>query len=120
MSLFLRNLAKCGKDVVIEDRTERIISGKPREVFSNPREDRMRVKTLRGVTVFDGTNTETIATHKLCGVWRDDVTAEQWVRFVHNDKRLRILTVENCCEEDERIILMCTERGDSAQVVNGA
>ena len=36
MSLFTRNLAKCGKSITIEDRDMDIINGFPIEVFSNP------------------------------------------------------------------------------------
>ena len=120
MSLFARNLVKHGKDVTFEDRNEKILNGQASEVFDNPRDDRAIFITLNGVTVFDGTNIERIATHKLLLNFRADVGAEQWVRRTGATKRLKILTAENCCEEDERLILMCTERGEDSQVVNQA
>lgn len=120
MSLFARNLAKCGKDVIFEDRDERIVNGRSSEVFSNARDDRAIVKTLKGIKVFDSTNTERVATHRMCLAYRADVGAEQWVRLASSDKRMRILSAENCCENDEVLILMCTERGDGAIEVNTA
>lgn len=193
MPLFERNLVKCGQPVVIEERNERIINGHSQEVFTNPIQQQGIIKTLRGVTVFDDTNTERIATHEICiamprslavslsppvagvvngstlephglqdgtvadilatvdplyevegvtitvlspttfsyplataptsadtGLLRylQEYTAENWVRF--KGKRVKILTVENCCEEDRVLKLMCTERGDESQVVNQA
>ncbi len=116
MSLFTRQLAKCGKDITLEDRNESIINGRTSEVFTplTPPDDRALVKTLRGVTVFDSTNTERVATHRLCLVYRDDVGAEQWVTL--KGKRLKILTAENCAECDKKLILMCTERGEDSAV----
>jgi head-tail adaptor len=120
MSLFARNLAKYGKDVVFEDRDEKIINGQSSEVFSNVRDDRAIVKTLRGISVFDSTNTERVATHEMRLNYRDDIGAEQWVKRDGAVKRLKILTAENCCENDTVLVLMCTERGDDSKVVNSA
>ncbi len=50
--------------------------------------------------------------------FRSDVTAEKWVKF--GTKRIKILTVEDCCENEEIMILMCTERGEDSKVVNEA
>ena len=120
MTLFTRSLKKCGKDVTFEDRNERIINGQSSEVFNNARNDRAVIKTLEGVTVFDGTNTERIATHKLSLVFRSDIGAEQWVRRKGSTKRLKILTAENCNENSEVLKLMCTDRGEDSKVVNQA
>lgn len=117
-ALFTRNLAKRGKDVVFEDRDLTPVNGVATEVFSNPREDRALVKTLRGKKVFDQVNLERIATHELRLVWREDITAEQWVRL--GARRLRILTAENCCEDDGVLVLVCTERGDGGKLANSA
>lgn len=120
MSLFARNLNKYGKDVTFEDRNEKILNGQSSEVFDNVRNDRAIIKTLRGKSVFDSTNTERVATHEMRLNWRADVGAEQWVRRTGTTKRLKILTAENCCANDEILILMCTERGDASKVVNSA
>lgn len=120
MSLFARSLKKCGKDIIFEDRNERILNGQASEVFDNPREDRATIKTLQGVTVFDGTNIERIATHEMRLAFRDDIGAEQWVRQKGTTKRLKILTAENCNENGRVLKLMCTERGEDSQVVNQA
>ena len=118
MTLFSRNLSKYGKAVTFEDRDEKIINGLSSEVFTNPRVDTAIMKTLRGVKVFDETNTERVATHRLSLAFRADVGAEQWV--TRGTKRLKILTAENCCEDDRVLILMCTERGEDSKVVTSA
>ena len=116
MSLFTRNLAKCGKSITIEDRDMDIINGLPVEVFSNPVIATALIKTVSGISVFDNTNTDTIVTHKICLAYIAGVGAEQWINF--NSKRIRIITAENCCEDDKKLILMCTERGLDSKVVN--
>ena len=52
----------------------------------------------------------------MCLAYIAGVGAEQWINF--NNKRLRIITAENCCEDNKVLILMCTERGLDSQVVN--
>lgn len=118
MSLLARNLSKYGKAVVFEDRDEKIINGQSSEVFSNARNDTAIIKTLRGKSVFDSTNTERVATHELRLAYRSDIGAEQWVKRKGTTKRLKILTAENCCEDDVVLILMCTERGEDSKIVN--
>ena len=118
MSYFQRNLARHGKPVVIEDRDLKLINGQSREVFSNPRDDIGLIKTLEGVSVFDNTNTERVATHRICLDYRDDVGAEQWLKLNGTNKRVKILTAENKCENNEVLILMCTERGEDSKIVN--
>ena len=118
MSLFLYQLAKNGKDIDIGDRDHAIINGLPAEVFTNAITVKAIVCTVTGISVFDDTNTERVATHKLCLEYVSGVTSEKWILF--KGKRLKILTVENCCEEDKVLILMCTERGTDSKVVNDA
>lgn len=118
LRLFKRNLAKCGKSITIEDRNVAIVSGLPSEVFSNPVATTGLVKTVTGVSVFDDTNTERVVTHQICILFQAGVTAEKWVKL--GTKRIKILAVENCCEEDEQLKLMCSERGEESQVVNRA
>ncbi len=117
-SMFARNLAKYGKDIVFEDRNLEPVNGEATMVFSNPREDRAIIKTLRGKKVFDQVNLERVATHEMRLNWRDDITSQQWVRL--GNRRIRILTVENCCENDEVLVLVCTERGDGGRIANSA
>ena len=118
MSLFLRALARCGKAVTIEDRNARLNNGVVSEVFSNPINVTAIVRTVSGVSVFDDTNTETVATHKIRIVFNSAITSEKWIKL--GSKRIRIITVENCEEKDEVMILMCTERGLDSKVVNDA
>lgn len=194
MLLFLRNLAKCGKPIEIEERDQDIINGQATEVFSNPITQQAIIKTLKGLAVFDDTNTERVATHEICipmprtltiqsltavgiiitattatphglksgyigaiaGATQEqynvqDVTitvlnatqftyqviaaptitpatgspiftylqrytSENWIKL--NNRRIKILNVQNCCEKNEVLKMMCTERGEDSRVVN--
>ena len=118
LRLFKRNLAKYGKTITIEDRDVSVVNGLPTEVFSNPVTPTALVKTVTGVSVFDDTNTERVATHEICLLFLAGITAEKWVKL--GTTRIKVLTVENCCERDECLKLMCTERGEESQVVNQA
>ena len=195
MSLFTRNLVRCGHTVIIEDRDEKIINGGTSEVFTNPVMQAAIVKTPSGVSVFDQTNTERSITHEICiaaprsidllsiteaalvatvttslphglktgfigdvlgadqveynvegaeitvtstttftydlvsaptgdatgalsFTYLQDYTAENWVTL--KGKRLKILSVLNCCEKDETLKLFCTSRGDGGVIVNQA
>jgi len=118
MSLLAHTLSKCGQNVTVESRNMTIVNGKASEIFSDPLLIQAAVKTVSGVTAFDSTNTETVITHRLCVVYNAAITAEKWIKL--NTKRIRIVSVENCCEEDETMILLCTERGKEDSVVNQA
>lgn len=118
LRLFKRSLAKHGKTITIEDRNVSTVNGLPVVAFSNPVVVTALVKTLDGVTVFDSTNTERVATHRICLLFLAGITSEKWVKF--GTTRIKVLTVENFCEEDECLKLMCTERGEESQVVNQA
>lgn len=115
--LFTRALAKDGQSITIEDRSQGFLNGQSSELFTNPRDDIALICTVSGVTVFDSTNTERAATHKIKLSYRDDVTAESWVTF--KGKRVKILSTENKCETDKILVLMCTERGDDSAVNRG-
>jgi len=119
MGLFERNLMMCGQEIEISDRDVLILNGLPTEVFSSDVLVRALVSTLSGIEVFDDTNTERVATHKICINYIAGITSEKWIRL-SNKKRLKILTVENCAEKDYRLILVCTERGLDSKVVNDA
>lgn len=109
MTLFKRALKKSGKEITIEDRVEKPVNGNATLVFSNPRKVKARVKTVSGVRVFDRTNTERDITHEMRIDYIDGITSENWVTL--KGKRLEVITVENCCENDDVLILLCTERG---------
>ena len=116
MSLLAYNLKKCGKAITFQTRDVKLKNGQAQEVFADVDTDTAIIKTISGVSVFDDTNTEVVATHKLTLAYRADITAENWVLF--GTKRIKILTVENCAEQDKALILMCTERGEDSKVVN--
>lgn len=58
---------------------------------------------------FDGVNTERLVTHEIRIEYLPDITAETWVLL--GDRRLDILYTENCCEDNEVLILTCSDRG---------
>ena len=114
--VFARVLAKNGQDITIEDRESIVLNGLPSIAFTKPIIVRAVISTLTGVNVFDSTNIEVAATHKICLNYVPGMTTEKWIKI--GSKRLRILTVENCCELNCISIFMCTERGDSAVAAN--
>lgn len=116
MSLLSYSLLKCGQNITLEDRDVAVINGQAQEVFTNPVVVTAIVTTVTGVSVFDDTNTERVATHKITMAYIAGVTAEKWVKL--GTKRIKVLTVENCAEKNEVLILMCTERGEDSKVVN--
>jgi head-tail adaptor len=112
MSLFARNLAKCGQTITLQNRD--IIapffgSADFDEDFTGDQDVQGIIKTIRGKTFFDGVSTETPITHEICINYLPGVTAETWILF--KGRRIDILSVENCCEKDEVLILTCTEKG---------
>ena len=112
MSLFARNLARCGQTITLQNRNIAApVFGNTNfnESFSNDLDVQAIVKTPKGVTYFDGVNTESNVTHELCINYLPNVTAETWVLL--KGRRLDILNVVNCCEKDNTLILQCSERG---------
>lgn len=117
-ALFKRNLAKYGKTITLQNRDiEPPLFGTSDfdETFSGDIDRTAIVRTIDGKTFFDGVSTDRLITHKFsiefeAGVIDDDtVTAETWILF--KGKRIDVLAVENCCEEDKVLILTCTNRG---------
>lgn len=111
-----RMIEKYGRDIVLEDRTMKIVNGYPSDVFSNPVNVKAIICTVSGKSVFDDTNTERSVTHKIIINYIDGITSEKWVKL--GSRRIKVITVENCCEKNEELILMCTERGVDSKVVN--
>jgi len=112
MSLFDRQLAKCGKTITLQNRDiVAPIFGNQNfdESFSGDQNVQAIIKTVRGKTFFDGVNTETNITHEIRIKYLAGVTAETWILF--SGRRIDILSVENCCEEDRILVLTCSERG---------
>ena len=67
------------------------------------------VKTPKGKTFFDGVGIESNVTHEIIIDFVQGVTAETWVLF--SGRRMDILEVTNCCEDDEVLMLTCADRG---------
>ena len=112
MSLFKRNLAKCGQTVTIQTRDIRppnAGSADFDEEFTNDINRPAIIKTVSGRTFFDGVSAERLVTHEMHIEYESTVTAESWILF--KGRRIDILTVENCCEKDKTMILTCSDRG---------
>lgn len=112
MSLFARNLARCGQTITLQNRAIAApVFGSVDfgETFSDDQDVQAIVKTVKGKTFFDGVNTEKIITHEMCINYIEGVTSETWILF--KGRRIDILNVINCCEKDKMLILICSERG---------
>jgi head-tail adaptor len=112
MSLFARNLAKCGKMITLQNRSITApVFGTADfdERFSGDIERKAIIKTVKGKTFFDGVSTERLITHEICMEYEAGITAETWILF--NGRRIDVLAVANCCESDKRLILTCSDRG---------
>ena len=112
MSLLARNLARSNKKITLQDRA--IVpplfgSADYDEAFSDTITVSAIIRTPSGKTYFDGVSTEFNITHEIVIAYVEGVTAETWILF--NDRRIDILAVENCCEENEVLILTCNDRG---------
>lgn len=88
------------------------------EEFSNPNIVPAAVETLTGVTVFDGTNTERVATHDFIIRFRAGVTQENWILW--QKERYDILVVEKIDGRNEWMKLRSTVRSDDTLEVNRA
>ena len=88
------------------------------EQFTNPLVVSAAVKTLSGVTVFDGTDIERIATHDFTIRFQSGITQEKWILW--KSERYDILVVEDFDGRNEWLRLRSTVRGTDTLVVNDA
>lgn len=113
MSLFKRQLNKNGKDITLHNRA--IVAPAGGEVdfdmsFTTPTPVRALLCTQRGTTLFDGVATDRLVTHLVKIEYMAGVTAETWVQLA-DGRRLDVLDVENCCEDNTILKLLCAETG---------
>lgn len=114
MSLFERNLKKCGQPIDIQTRST--LGVKPGSV--NPEQSFVTkhaavnaiVQTPKGKATFDDVGLDTTVTHKFCIAWLDGITSEDWILF--KGKRYDILNDMNCCEKDKVITMFCALTGE--------
>ena len=112
INLFLRNLAKCGQSVTLQNRDIAPPDfGSPDfdETFSGDAVVTAIIQTERGKVIFDGVGTDNPITHRFCIEWVAGVTAETWI--LHAGRRFDIVDVEDCGEKNICLVLRCTERG---------
>ena len=86
------------------------------ESFTDPVIVSAAIETKNGETVFDGSNTERVITHRFYIRFLPDITEETWIRFESNF--YDILTVENLDQRSEFLLLRCTLRGPDTVKTN--
>jgi head-tail adaptor len=111
-TLFKRNLAKCGQPITLQNRDIVAPDFDTPDFdldFTNDQNVQGIISTKRGKTIFDGVATDQPITHRIAIEFLAGITAETWVLF--NGRRLDIVDVENIGEQDECLVLLCTDRG---------
>jgi len=68
------------------------------------------IKTLQGVTVFDGVSQDANVTHEISIRYDSSVTSETFIQL-DDGRRLKILDVMHYEERDDYMVLLCTDRG---------
>lgn len=74
------------------------------------------VETVRGETVFDGSNTEQDITHHFYVRYIPNITFENWVQV--DGIRYDIIDVENLDNRNEFYLIRCNLRGSNTVEVN--
>lgn len=113
MSLFERNLKKCGQPIQIQSRATvgaTFGNSNPEQAFTVKHDVLAIVKTPKGKSTFDDVGLDSTATHQFCISWLDGITSEDWI--VLKGQRYDILTDMNCCEKDKVITMFCRLRGE--------
>ena len=107
-------------EIILQDRaiTSVISSADFDETFTTADTVFAMVKTVKGDTVFDGTDTEVDISHHFYIRFIDDITAETWISFL--DNRFDILDVEDLDSRQEFLLLRATDRGTDANRANEA
>lgn len=113
MSLLAHSIARSNKTIILQNRDiapPLFGSTNFDETFSSDSDPlKAIVKTPRGKTFFDGVGTDVNITHEIIISFVAGVSAETWILF--KGRRIDILAVENCCEDDQVLILTCNDRG---------
>ncbi len=121
MSFFERNLNKYGKLIDLQSRSTlgaMVGNSNPTQSFQSDFTVLSIISTplangvprgFPGEVVFDNIDTENRPTHKFVISFLSDISQEIWVLF--NGKRYDVLSVINCCEADNTLILLARLRG---------
>lgn len=118
MSLFQYQLNKCGQSITLMDRDVGVTGVDLNESFTNEITVKALIKTVRGTSIFDGSNVEKAVTHEIRIAYLSDINAETWIEY--DSRNFDILDVINCAEKDQVLILRCNERGVNTLEVNDA
>lgn len=79
------------------------------ELFNNEVNTKAAVETVRGVKIFDSTDTEVDVTHKFTIRFRAGITYQTWIKM--DGLKYRILDVTNLNEENRLHVILATLRG---------
>jgi hypothetical protein len=121
MSFFARNLNKYGQLIDLQSRSTTgatVGEPDPDQVFVTDFNVLSIVSTpiangvprgVVGEVVFDNIDTENSPTHKFVIAFLSDISQEVWVLF--KGKRYDVMSVINCCEVDNTLILLARLRG---------
>ena len=74
------------------------------------------VETVRGETIFDGSNIERVVTHRFYIHYVPELTFEKWIEY--NGRRFMIVDVENIGEQNSYFLIRANVRGDASLPVN--
>jgi len=118
MSLLQYQLNKCGKTITLMSRSVGVAGVDLDESFTNEATVKALIKTVRGTSIFDGSNVERPVTHEIRIAYLADITAEVWIEY--GGRNFDILDIINCAEENNILILRVNERGVNTLEVNDA
>ena len=76
------------------------------------------VETINGASIFDGTNTERIATHKFYIRWMNGVTFQDWIKY--QGILYDLIKAEDDGEEHKFYTLWANVRGTDSLPINYA
>jgi len=79
------------------------------ELFNDEVIIKVAVRTVRGVKIFDSTNTEVDVTHEFTARFRAGLTYQNWIKI--DGLKYRILAVTNLNEENRLHVILATLRG---------
>lgn len=122
LSLFERNLDRCGRKITVQKRNlvnSSFESAQPAVSFSDIDSPDAIVKTISSVRggnkLFSGVQIIDDATHIFCVLYSVEIRAiEQSNYFIlFKSRRFRVLAVTNIDEQDKVLVIQTTERGSS-------
>lgn len=75
-----------------------------------------KVRTLRGVTLFDSSNNEKVITHEFAGRFSELITENMFIEY--RGIYYKVVLIEDFEESEAFTVCLCTERGNKDREVN--